>query len=850
MVLARFGGTGRGWLQRVGFGLCGFLLCLLFPLQDTRPINPEADYHQTLRLFQQGYLEKSQEEANFNSRHFSSSEPGWAARFQLLEANAMLYRGMYADALRVAALYPLNPDDPEGTLRRLVIEVVGLTRQNHKPEARQKLAEAQQLCSTSDYPPCGDVFAAAAILAARDGDVSTSKEMFLKSLDFAKNYHDRWSEAAASSNLGFAAMRIEHFDEAMDWLRTADRIAEELGAEDTAQASAGNLGWAYYQLGDHERALGQFLSAEEASAKLGDLGTELHWLTTAGYVYRDSGDLNRAIQSYHQAYDLAQRTGSKEDIVDALEDLAQGSVDAGKFDEADSYISQVTPMELANGGHLSANVQLTQGMIDAARGQYAQAEPLFRIVRNNPQNPTTTRLGAGEQLAHLYESQHNLRAAEQMYKSTLDFFDSAQADLKSEESQIPFVANAARIYDGYIHLLLAQHRTDDALAIADRSRARTLSKSLAESQAPAVKPAIQPAALNPRQIAQKTGSTLLFYWLGTKQSCLWAITPAKASFFPLPEKTEIVARIGRYRKAVLDSNEPPLASSNPDGQALYQILVAPAQKLIRPNAPVVILADGELSQLNFETLLAPGPAQPSGSTQPPSLHYWIDDATLVSAPSLAMLAAPHPAPAATRSLLLLGDPISPGDDFPNLPLFKDEVDKIRTHFAPANSAVLTQAQATPAAYLANPARYAWIHFVSHAVASRTAPLDSAIILSRAGAAEDSFKLYARDIMRHPINAELVTISACYASGTRSYTGEGLVGLSWAFLHAGAHSVIGSLWEVSDDSSPRLMDALYQGLEDGQPPAAALRKAKLTLLHSNSRFRAPFYWAPFQIYSSR
>ena len=89
-----------------------------------------------------------------------------------------------------------------------------------------------------------------------------------------------------------------------------------------------------------------------------------------------------------------------------------------------------------------------------------------------------------------------------------------------------------------------------------------------------------------------------------------------------------------------------------------------------------------------------------------------------------------------------------------------------------------------------------------------------------------------------------------ASGTRSYTGEGLVGLSWAFLHAGAHSVIGSLWEVSDDSSPRLMDALYQGLEDGQPPAAALRKAKLTLLHSNSRFRAPFYWAPFQIYSSR
>jgi len=97
---------------------------------------------------------------------------------------------------------------------------------------------------------------------------------------------------------------------------------------------------------------------------------------------------------------------------------------------------------------------------------------------------------------------------------------------------------------------------------------------------------------------------------------------------------------------------------------------------------------------------------------------------------------------------------------------------------------------------------------------------------------------------------MITISACNASGTRSYAGEGLVGLSWAFLRAGARSVIGSLWEVSDDSSPRLMNTLYQGLEDGQAPASALRKAKLSLLHSNSRFQSPFYWAPFQIYSSQ
>jgi CHAT domain-containing protein len=175
--------------------------------------------------------------------------------------------------------------------------------------------------------------------------------------------------------------------------------------------------------------------------------------------------------------------------------------------------------------------------------------------------------------------------------------------------------------------------------------------------------------------------------------------------------------------------------------------------------------------------------------------------------------------------------------------------QIQKHFAAEDQTVLARQMANSEAYLASaPQQFSYIHFVAHGVASRTDPLDSAIILSPTTAAEDSFKLYAREIIQHPIHARLVTISACYGSGTRSYAGEGLVGLSWAFLRAGAHNVIGALWEVSDDSTPRLMSTLYQGLEDGMPPSAALRKAKLTLLNSTGSYRKPFYWAPFQIYT--
>jgi CHAT domain-containing protein len=161
-------------------------------------------------------------------------------------------------------------------------------------------------------------------------------------------------------------------------------------------------------------------------------------------------------------------------------------------------------------------------------------------------------------------------------------------------------------------------------------------------------------------------------------------------------------------------------------------------------------------------------------------------------------------------------------------------------------------RATPSAYLSsNPERFSYLHFATHGTASRTRPLESAVVLSKEPGG-DTYKLYARNIVTRHLQAELVTISACYGSGMRAYSGEGLVGLSWAFLRAGAHNVIGALWEVSDaPSTPDLMDALYRELGTGKDPASALRSAKLSLLHSanpSTVFRKPFYWAPFQLYA--
>jgi CHAT domain-containing protein len=198
-------------------------------------------------------------------------------------------------------------------------------------------------------------------------------------------------------------------------------------------------------------------------------------------------------------------------------------------------------------------------------------------------------------------------------------------------------------------------------------------------------------------------------------------------------------------------------------------------------------------------------------------------------------------------LLLIGNPVPPNDKYPVLPKAQAQMDVVRKHFIEADHRIVTVAEATPQSYFdAHPESYSYIHFVTHGIASRLSPLDSAIVLSKGSADNDSFKLYARDIIQHPLRAELVTVAACYGAKGPSYSGEGLVGLSWAFLRAGAHNVVAALWEVTDAPSPQQMDEFYTHIERGESPYSALRASKLALLH-NSRYTNPRYWATFQLY---
>jgi CHAT domain-containing protein/Tfp pilus assembly protein PilF len=740
----------------------------------------------------------------------------------------------------LAALHadlPQSLTNNDVLLSKTALEGLAYAYQHRFTEAEDRLNGAMKLAEESNSAVSGEVFKAVGLMEVEKGEYKHAVGLFERALSFAQGRGDRFLEASAMLDLSYAGLQEEHFDEAIEWSKAAYEAAEACGAKLIMETALGNRGWAYYKMGDSERALQLYLSAQERAAQLGAVTDQVNWLTDTGYVYLDANKFTLAEDYYRQSLNLAHKIDSKEGALNALVALGFVTVQTGQLDLARQYSNEAISLARADGNRVDELYpMLAKGQVALRSGDTAQAEQIFREIETDPKVDPSLQWEAQHELAGVYEDEHRFPDADKLYRTALNSFENARSSLHHEDFQLPFMTNGAQLYDDYIHFLLKQGKTAEALQTAEYSRAQTLAEGLGLLQRSSSKSS---ATVNPLQIAQDVGGTILFYWLGPKQSCLWVVTKDQIRLFQLPPAPEIDAAVQNYRKALMGSRDV-LQTANSDGTTLFDILVGPAWQAIASNSRVIVIPDGSLNGLNFETLLVPDP----------KLHYWIEDVTVVNASSLRLLAASHKSSKAEAAkLLLMGDAVSPDPEYGELPEAALEITNIEKHFTPAERQVYTRMGATAPAYLGSaPEQFAYIHFVAHGTASRLSPLDSAVILSKSSAEQDSFKLYARDIIRRPLHAELVTISTCYGAGSRAYTGEGLVGLSWAFLRAGAHNVIGALWEVSDASTPRLMDQLYDELMKGRSPEAALRSAKLSLLHSDGVFRKPFYWAPFQLYT--
>lgn len=781
-----------------------------------------------------GKLDPALEKTNSILSKYSDKGSQWHWRFQFLKAEILMRKGFYDESLALLQFdLPDKFASSEIAVWQKLTQGSDLTYLARMEEGQRVLDQALTLAKTVQPDLLGEVKLRLGTLAALQADLPRAQASYHEALEQAVERKNIFLRASALAGLGFVALRREHYDESVDWNNQALEMAKSADALGLVAKIEGNIAWGYKRVGDLENSLAANRNAEKDALRAGLQQDRVLSLLNAGSALMDMKDVPSAEADTRKALALAKELHDNPDAIYCYLNLAMMAAWTGRMTEAQQNVEEALRLEASAADQVQRlDIHLVAAHIAARAHRAQEAEKIYAAMIQS-ETPASVRWIVQSDLAQLHALRGETALAEKEFQQSIATISKAWQVIEQEELQLSFLTNVIEVYDAYVDFLIDQKRPLEALKIAEESRARTLEQGLSIQGNGGSR---GPVSYRPEKMARRWKATLLFYWLGEKRSYLWVITPAKVSLLPLPGKREIDTDVKSYLDAFLDPRDP-LEVGNAEGKNLYKTLVAPAEKLIPKNGRVVILPDGGLNSLNFETLIVPGEKP----------HYWIEDVTVLTANSLELLAKSSLAvPPGNATLFLMGDAVQANPDFAPLPQAGKEVALVQRYFPTERRKVLIGAEATPSGFTSGkPETFSYLHFTTHGTASTMRPLESAVILSPQG---DSYKLYARDIVQHPLHAYLVTISACNGAGMRTYAGEGLIGLAWAFLRAGAHYVIGGLWEVSNASTPQLMDELYKGLSEGKDPASALREAKLTLVHSEGNYRRPFYWGPFQLYA--
>jgi len=740
-------------------------------------------------------------------------EDQWVWSLRILKGELLLRKGRMDEGLRIVKPeLPARFRNSEAAGRRLL--VLGMIQQDRK----LKLASLEKArVFAAEHQP--QLLPAALFSLAGACTCKEAPGYLRQAMHLAEKGGDRITAANIRATQALNDTREERYAEAIDLGTKALADYRRMNAPRRAIAPTGNLGWAYQALGDFETAKELFVQAEALAASNGD-ADRVVWLNQLGNAAFAEHRFDDALRYYTQALENG-RPSNHPELAAILTNLARTNLELAQFDVARKYVQEA--LTSTKDAEQQLSTRIIDARIDAASGNPGNAEKTLLDVVAKAK--ATTKWTAGIYLAQLLAGLHRDSAAEAMFNTAIATARKARQAITEPELRFTFYNLSRDLFESYVSFLIGKGRVEDALMATELIRAQTLEEGLA---ATATTP--DRARLDLRRIAAQRHATLLCYWIARERSYVWTVTGTGVTYAVLPEGARINSAVEAYANELLT---PHVALSH--GQELYRMLIEPAVRALPKNARVIIVPDGKLYALNFETLVVPG-----------SSRYWIEDVVLSASASLQLLAQTR-ARRTGSSMLLVGDPSVVDPLFQKLPRAGDEIAAIARHFK--QRVVLSGPKATPAAYrTSDPGNFDFVHFVAHAVASRKRPLDSAVILGPDSPSR-KYKLLARDVIKQTLNARLVTVSSCQSAGKRTFEGEGLVGLAWAFLRAGAGEVVGSLWDVRDNVTPELMAGMYAGIVKGQEPAVALREAKLLLVRGNNpSFRTPRYWAPFVLYS--
>ena len=678
------------------------------------------------------------------------------------------------------------------------------------------------------------------------GSPERARELNEAALVIHRELSDRRSEGHALGDLAILHRVTDSPEHALELSKTALTIHREVGYQLGEGLVLGNMATLALDLGDSKAAA---VHARDAVAILSAL-SDVHQLHAAHHTHA------RALA----------RTGAR----DAARDAFRASIAAleswvrmiGHDSRRARLLEDALPclqdavsflLEVEN----PAPIELEEAFDIAER---AKARSLFEAIRSHD----TPRQIPAELLQKRQELETRLRLLQDGHiqelstpeprKPMVEFFDFELAKARAEHTRL--LDDLAMRFPAYA----AEEGLTDPL-------------SLSEVQA---------------RVVGEQGAALLEYFVTKEETFVWVIRRNSAR----------VVRLGLGEKALAERVEPLIEPFRESSHAVLGVFPRDLRELARtvfdPLLPhlagvrrLLVVPSGALHEVPFEMLVLRLPDEagweaaaladrfggPEYLVERFEVAYGLS-ATLLD-PSLESVGVGDSfddviKPWAERTIAAFGDPLyeqlgeepslsavrASGVSFSRLLGTREEVRAIRRLFAHTRSFVRSRARES--AYRRHAPGADLVHLGCHGLVNRDQPSYSGVVLSPGRRKDEDALLQAYEISEIRLERRpLIVLSACQVAGGKLSTVEGLMGLTRAFVQAGAGVVIASPWIMDDTMTAQLVVAFYEALAGGEgdpiTALAAARRAALAQARSGSTCKGsvppahPLNWAGLRVF---
>ncbi|KAK3739382.1 hypothetical protein QZH41_015767 [Actinostola sp. cb2023] len=697
------------------------------------------------------------------------------------------------------------------------------------------------------------------------GRYDDSISYFEKSLSIAQETGDKYIEAAILANIGGTYRIIGKYNEAMEYSKKALEIASEFGYRNIEASANGNIGIVLRSLGNFSESIKYHEKRLHIAKEMGDKHGEAHAYGGIGNGHLLLGNHAKAITYLEKQLDIAKAIGDRNGEVNASGNLGGCYMGLGQFEKA----IQITKNFL---------VKLKE--IGDKRGE-AHAYMDLGLIHSKLSNQHQV---VGDDLNYRI----NIEETEKCLRESLRCYDQLFESLRGrDEMKISLHDTFIRTYKMLTEVCIKTEQIEEALLVAEYGRARALEDLLNAKYSLTETSVSRKTPLKYGDVEKMLSSStfdMLFYVTGEKPLVhMWVLAQQTPVFLKESEFNSIESLSSEfaadeaeelqkdflekmvnkaYGKMVVrqgfqyeDRSLEPIHDDENNQQEkdaksrnvydddelicdrpleyLFEALVAPIQDKLTQDE-IVIIPDGPLFKVPFAAL--------RDSTNE---LYLSDSKRIRFAPSLTALKILTDSTEdqhSTTGALIVGNPDvgevmfrSKKCRFSRLPGAEREAERISETLGV--SAIIGQ-QATKQAIMQRLREgVAVIHFAAHGSAEGEIALSPAATEKQGSIPEEKdYLLTIKEVQEIGIKAQLVVLSCCH-SGRGEIKSEGVVGMSRAFLAAGARAVVASLWAIDDDASMVFMTKFYSHLKRRESASISLHQA-MKEMKSEGRYNEP------------